>query len=231
MALGRTLIIVTIALGYTRVSTERQEASGLGLESQQRTIRAEAERRGWAVHEILTDVGSGKSVDGRPQLARAVGTLNRGEAQALIVAKLDRLSRSLVDFAQLTRTAQVNGWSIVALDIGVDTSTVNGELVANIIMALAQWERRLIGQRVKAALAVAQARGTQVGRPSGVSDQTLEQIVAMRGAGQSYRSIADAFNTARVPTAHGGRRWHPSTVQKLHRSITDDAADADAAAR
>ena len=61
------------------------------------------------------------------------------------MAKLDRLSRSLVDFAQVMATAQKEKWSINALDIGIDTSSINGELIAHIIMALAQWERRIIG--------------------------------------------------------------------------------------
>ncbi len=206
---------MTIAMGYTRVSTERQGESGLGLESQRQAINAEALRKEWTVQQIYTDVASGKSVDARPQLGRALAALDKGEAQVLVVAKLDRLSRSLIDFAGLMARAQKNGWSLVALDIGVDTSTINGELVANIIMALAQWERRLIGQRVKTALGIAKERGTHVGRVSNVSDQTREMIELLRAEGSSYREVASALNAARVPTAQGAREWHASTVRSL----------------
>lgn len=204
------------ALGYARVSTDQQGRSGLGLESQAQTIHAAAEGRGWTVQEMYVDVASGKSVDRRPELARALKVLAAGEAQVLVVAKLDRLSRSLVDFAHLMATARAEGWAVVALDIGVDTSTVNGELIANIIMSLAQWERQLIGDRIKAALSVAIERGTKVGRQENVTDQTKDMIARMRLDGRSYREIADALDAARVPTAQGGVKWHASTVRTIY---------------
>lgn len=136
-------------------------------------------------------------------------------ASILIVAKLDRLSRSLLDFAGITGQAHREGWSVVALDIGVDTSTVNGELVANIIMALAQWERQIIGQRTKDALAAVNGRGIQLGRPTVVAREAVAIIRAMRGAGASYRQVAAALNSEGVPTAQGGREWYASTVRAV----------------
>ena len=137
----------------------------------------------------------------------------------LVVAKLDRLSRSLLDFAALMAQAQRDGWSIVALDIGVDTSTVNGELVANIIMALAQWERRLIGQRTKDALAVVKRRGVKLGRPTTVTPEAVAIVNAMRGSGSSLREVAAALNRAKVPTAQGGVQWYASTVRAGARRV------------
>lgn len=203
------------AIGYSRVSTDEQGDSGAGLEAQRAAIMSEAQRRGWGEIHVYTDVASGKSTKRRPELAAAMAELEQGRASVLVVAKLDRLSRSLLDFAAITAQAHREGWSVVALDIGVDTSTVNGELVANIIMALAQWERRIIGQRTKDALAAVRGRGTKLGRPTVVAREAVAIIRAMRGAGASYRQIAATLNSEGVPTAQGGREWYASTVRAI----------------
>lgn len=202
-------------IGYCRVSTDAQWDSGAGLDAQRAAIVAEAARRGWGDVRLYVDVASGKSTRRRPKLAAALDVLSRGDAQVLVVAKLDRLSRSLLDFAALMAAAQGEGWSIIALDIGVDTSTINGELVASIIMALAQWERRIIGQRTKDALASVRGRGTKLGRPTTVTRDAVAIIAAMRGQGASLRQVAEALNSAKVPTAQGGREWYASTVRAV----------------
>ena len=202
-------------IGYCRVSTGQQGESGLGLDAQASVIRAEAERREWGEIPLFVDVASGKTTRRRPKLSAALAELAAGRARVLVVSKLDRLSRSLLDFAALMATAQREGWSIVALDIGVDTSTVNGELVANIIMALAQWERRIIGQRTKDALAEVKGRGTKLGRPTTVTRDAVAIILAMRRGGSSLREVAAALNDAGVPTAQGGREWYVSTVRAI----------------
>lgn len=207
--------LATGVIGYCRVSTDRQGESGLGLDAQAAVIKAEAERRGWADVPLFVDVASGKSTRRRAKLAAALTELSAGRARVLVVSKLDRLSRSLLDFAALMATAQREGWSIVALDIGVDTSTVNGELVANIIMALAQWERRIIGQRTRDALTEVRGRGAKLGRPTTVTRDAVAIIVAMRRGGSSLREVAAALNGAGVPTAQGGREWYASTVRAV----------------
>lgn len=203
------------AVGYIRVSTDRQGERGYGLDAQRALIEAEAEHRGWTLERVFVDVASGKSTRRRPEYAEMLRTFGRREADVLIVAKLDRLSRSLVDFAQLMATAQAEGWSVNALDIGVDTSSINGELIANIIMALAQWERRIIGQRTTVALEQVRARGTKLGRPSGIDSETLRLIRVLRDSGKSWQAIADALAREGVPTGQGGR-WHAATVRRLY---------------
>ena len=206
---------MTIAVGYCRVSTDQQGESGAGLEWQQERITDEARRRGWVLAETYVDVASGKSTRRRPELAAALADLEAGRAQVLVAAKLDRLSRSVVDFAGMVEQATEQGWSVVALDIGVDTSTTNGRMLANILMALAQWERELIGDRTRAALSAVKARGTRLGRPTTVTPEAVATIRAMRSAGTSYRKIADALNDTGVPTAQGGREWYASTVRAI----------------
>ena len=169
-----------IAIGYIRVSTDAQGERGYGLDAQADLIREEMTRREWTQGRIYVDVASGKSTKRRPQYAQAVRELSEGRAHVLVVAKLDRLSRSLLDFAALMAQSSREGWSIDALDIGVDTSTINGELIANIIMALAQWERRIIGQRTKLALGQVKHRGeVKLGRPTTVTRDAVAIITAM----------------------------------------------------
>lgn len=200
------------AILYTRVSTETQDDSGLGRSAQLTTLRGEVERRGWTVHATMQDTGSGKSTEKRPQLAHALEQLAAGEADALVVAKLDRLSRSLYDFTRIMRVAAEQDWAVVAIDIGIDTSTINGELVANIIMSLAQWERRIIVERVKAALVEAKTSGTKLGRKFGISPEVEAMLLRLHTAGHSYGEIARRMNDAGVPTAQRGQ-WRSSTVR------------------
>ncbi len=158
--------------GYVRVSTREQGDSGLGLDAQTEAIRTEASRRGWDLVDIREDVSSGKSMRKRDNLGRTLRDLRDGKADGLIVAKLDRLSRSVLDFAAVMESASAEGWSVVVIDLGVDTTTTHGELIANIMIALAQWERRIIGDRTRSALQAVKARGTKVGRKPGVSAET-----------------------------------------------------------
>lgn len=202
-------------IGYCRVSTDQQGESGLGLEAQAATIRQEAARRGWGEVRLYVDVASGKSTKKRPQFADALAVLESGKARTLVVAKLDRLSRSLLDFARLVDVAARQGWSINALDVNVDTSTTNGRMLAGIIMTLAQWEREMIGDRTRAALSAVKGRGTKLGRPTVVAREAVAIIRAMRGSGASYRQIAGTLNAEGIPTAQGGREWYASTVRAI----------------
>src|SRR5207247_3737910 len=117
-------------------------------------IQIEVHRRRWELVEVFTDAASGKSPNGRHGLQKALQALDRGRGDVLVVAKLDRLSRSLKDFAGMMDMAARKKWALVALDLGVDTTTPSGELCANVLVSLAQWERRAIGQRTKDALAI-----------------------------------------------------------------------------
>lgn len=202
-------------IGYIRVSTDEQADSGAGLAAQRKAIRDACGARGFELVEILEDAGwSGKSME-RPGISEAIERLESGQADALMVAKLDRLSRSLLDFAQLMARAQARHWTIVALDQGVDTSTPQGEMMANILATFSQFERRLIGQRTKEAMAAKKAEGVHMGRRRSVSDEVVARIVAERDSGKSLPAIADLLNSTGVPTARGGTKWFPSTVRTV----------------
>jgi DNA invertase Pin-like site-specific DNA recombinase len=203
------------AIGYIRVSTEDQASSGAGLDAQRAAITFEASRRLWTLLEIAEDAGSsGKSLKGRPGLAAALKRLEAGEADALLVSKLDRLTRSLLDFSGLMERARKQGWAIVAMDIGVDMTTPAGELVANVMASVAEWERKAIGARTREALAAKRAAGVRLGRRPTMPDDVRLRITRERLQGKSLAKIADALNADGIATAQGGARWHGSTVAK-----------------
>ena len=202
-------------VGYVRVSTEDQADSGLGLASQRAAIQAECSRRDWSLIAIREDAGiSGKKLD-RPGLALALDDVRQGRATGIVVAKLDRLSRSLVDFAGLMALAQDEGWNLVALDLGIDLSSPAGEFMAGVMASAAQWERRIIGQRTRDALAVKRQQGIRLGRPPALSPDVADRIRSAHAGGASLASIARHLNATDVPTAHGGTQWYPSTVRSV----------------
>lgn len=200
-------------IGYVRVSTEEQSTSGAGLAAQRTAIEAECLHRGWHLVEVIEDAGYSAKDLKRPGVQVALETLQQGDAGALVVAKLDRLSRSMLDFTTVMATASKQGWALVALDCAVDTTTPAGEAMANVLATFAQFERRLIGQRTREALAAKRAGGVRLGRPVSLPSAVSKRIASERKAGRSLAAIADTLNEEHVPTAQGGRQWWPSTVR------------------
>jgi DNA invertase Pin-like site-specific DNA recombinase len=208
---------MTTVIGYTRVSTEEQASSGLGLEAQRETIARYAEAHGWDV-VWYEDAGlSAKSLD-RPQLQAALSRLHvppkRRDVDGIVVAKLDRLSRSVVDFAGVLELARARKWSMVAIDLGVDISTPTGELVANVMMSVAQWERRVIGERASAAMQAAKRQGRHMGRVSTLPEATGRRLLILRRR-HTLADTADALNREGHTTATGAP-WSANTVAKVH---------------
>jgi DNA invertase Pin-like site-specific DNA recombinase len=138
-----------------------------------------------------------------------------GEGGTLMVSKLDRLSRSLVDFAGLMVSAQAGGWNLVALDLGIDLSTPAGEFMASVMASAAQWERRIIGQRTKDALAVKKSQGVRLGRRPALGPELVSELTRAYEGGAGWTAIARDLNDRGVPTAQGGKRWYPSTVRAV----------------
>lgn len=204
------------------MSSDEQARSGLSLEAQETTLRSEVERRGWEVAEVLVDDVSAKRGSVRPAFDRARKLLASGEANALLATRLDRISRSVVGFADLMAAAQDQGWQVVALDLGLDTSTTTGRMVAHILAAaaaaVAEAEREVIGQRTSAALIAKRRRGEHVGRRSLLPAKLVERITADRASGMTLIAIADSLNVDMVPTAQSGARWYASTVRAVLQS-------------
>ena len=149
--------------GYSRVSTDEQAGSRNGLEAQRSAIDAEAARRGWTVEHYADEGVSGRYINAH--LQQALQLLASGQGDGLIVAKLDRLARSIVHAANIIDAAQAQGWSLVVLDINLDLSTAAGRMMARTVVNFAEYERELISERTKAGLAAKKARGERIGRP------------------------------------------------------------------
>jgi DNA invertase Pin-like site-specific DNA recombinase len=130
-----------------------------------------------------------------------------------VVAKGDRLARSLVVLAQLLEASDRDGWSLVLIDLGVDTSTPAGRLSAQVVGAAAEYERQMIRARTRDGLAVKRSQGVRLGRPVKAQPETLERIVHLRGDGLSLKLIAETMTASGTPTPTGKPVWSTSNVQ------------------
>lgn len=216
------------AVIYVRVSTEEQAVSGLGLAAQETAARALCVSRGWTVVDVVTDAGvSGKVAPlTRPAMADAIRQLCDGSADVLVAAKLDRLSRSTVDLLGLVDHSEKCGFGIVTADAAVDSSTAAGRMVVTMLGAVAEMERRLIGERTKAALAAKAAQGARLGRPVITSNLTRQRVCVLRGFGLSLAEIAARINEEGYRTSVD-TEWTKAGVQRLVNSLKLDAqADA-----
>lgn len=197
----------TKVIGYIRVSTDKQAEHGVSLEAQQAKLTQYAALYDLELIDIIVEDGgvSAKTLD-RPGLQRALGMLRKGQANALLVAKLDRLTRSVRDIGTLVEGDLVKGkWSLLSVAEQVDTRSAGGRMVLNVLMTIAQWERETIGERTAEALAYKRNQGqrTSLHAPYGsriaedgktlVVDQNeqalLGSIREARSQGLSQRAI------------------------------------------
>ncbi|QHC56197.1 recombinase family protein [Rathayibacter tanaceti] len=177
-----------------------------------------AERNGWDIVGWYEDDGvSGKTTD-RPGLQSALATLRSRKARVadgLVAAKLDRVSRSVGDFGDLLDLSHRQRWAIAVLDFDLDTSTATGRLIAGMVVQIAQWEREMIGERTKAALAVKRAEGVQLGKPSTIPSDVCALILHRKAAGLSLNAIARSLDADGVPTPSGTGQWRHAVVGRV----------------
>lgn len=205
----------TKLIGYIRVSTDKQIESGAGLEAQIAYIEGEAKRRGSELEIVSEGEGaSGKSMSKRSALNEAMARLDKGEASALIVYKLDRLTRSVADFLMILERSRKGKWALVIGDLSIDTSTPMGEAMATISATFAQLERKRIGERTRDGLAQKKLQGVVLGRPVLMSEQAVKKIIDLHAQGLSINAIARQMNAQGIPTSQGGAHWYPSTISK-----------------
>lgn len=201
-------------IGYVRASTSKQDVSP---EVQADALEREAARQGWALTIWREEAASAKSLKNRPVLAEALARLKSGGYDALAVSKLDRLSRSVADFAAMLETANRQGWGLICLDLGIDTRTIAGAAMAQVTCAFAEMERKKIAERTSAAMQLKAAAGQHMGRRSALSLDTVRRIISEREAGLSMARIADQLNQDGVKTATD-KTWHASTIRQVLQS-------------
>jgi len=207
----------TAAVGYVRVSTSEQAMSGLGLAAQKRTIRLYCEMNGLKVSKIYEDRGiTGSTMKGRDGLSEALRAVQERGGH-LVVAKLDRLTRSVRDALKLMSDADSSGWSLHSVAEKLDTASAMGRFVTTIIAAIAELERGMISERTKAALKEAQAKGVHVGqRPvaSHLDPDTVLDMVTMVRTGTSMRKTAQVMNNLGLKTKLGCQ-WSTNAVKRM----------------
>lgn len=203
-------------VGYVRVSTNKQE---VGPEVQAAQLRAWADLAGnWSLELRQESAASAATMDKRPVLAQALRDLREGHADVLAVSKLDRLTRSVADFSAILANAEREGWHVVCLDLGVDTTTITGRAMAQVTAVFAEMERRRISERVRESMARIKAEtGKHMGRPSEISDEAITRAVFLYGLGLSLQDVADVLNDEGIKTPRGGQWWPARVAAALRR--------------
>lgn len=216
--------VQNLLVPYRRVSTREQADRGAGLDAQRTQIGFGLQmREATAVTWDCVDRGkSGKNLK-RDGLDTALKLIEAGEAGGIIVSKLDRLSRSLLDFAYLMARADKEGWNIVILDLGVDLRTPAGKAMAQMLAIFAEFERNVISQRTKDGLAEKRSQGVILGRRRTMSNELLAAIIGMYQSEGTYSAVARWLNEAQVPTEQGGKMWYPMVISKVVNSSAGQA--------
>ena len=198
-------------IGYVTLSPDAQPSDA---DVSVHAIEAACERSEWELIEVVTDRENGVSSLERPGLSRALEQIADGQARGLVVSDLRRLSRSIVDLGALVEWFRDAHAALVALDLGIDTSTPTGHELAATLVKLSGWERERIARRARSGLAAVPTPAKPGGRAA-VADRPalLERINAMRAANMTLQAIADQLNAEGVPTMRGGQMWRPSSVQ------------------
>src|ERR1700692_2570888 len=197
------------AIGYVRVSTDRQAEQGVSLEAQEAKIRAMATVQSAELHDVIVDGGESAKSLNRPGLQRLLGLVNDGKIEAVIVAKLDRLTRSVKDLCGLLELFEKRKVALISVAESLDTGSAAGRLVITIMGAVSQWEREAIGERTRDALRHKKSNGECVGNiefgfrlakdgkhlePEPKEQAVVTAIHRLRKRGQSLRGIAATLN-------------------------------------
>lgn len=194
-----------VDLVYARVSTDDQT---IGMDVQRDALTAAQPDALWFADEGI----SGCTME-RPELLNALKLLRDGAARSLTVYRLDRLSRSLLDFCEIVNSSVKEGWRLRVQDCPeIDPETPFGEMMLSMLAVFAQFERRLISQRTKDGLARVRAEGTRLGRPPAIPDVLRARIREMIST-HSLREIAAILNEERVPCGHGAAAWTHNSVR------------------
>jgi DNA invertase Pin-like site-specific DNA recombinase len=222
------------AIGYVRVSTDRQAEQGISLEAQEAKIRAMATVQGVELFEVIVDGGESAKNLNRPGLRRLLTLVDSGKVKAVIVAKLDRLTRSVKDLCNLLELFEKRGVALISVAESLDTASAAGRLVITIMAAVSQWEREAIGERTRDALRHKRSTGERVGNirfgfrlspdgkhvePDPGEQGVLTEIRHLRQSGHTMRGIAAALNRQSLRTRRGSA-WRLEHVARIIKQAT-----------
>lgn len=220
------------AYGYVRVSTEDQGRSGLSLDHQRRKVEGYADLHDLPMADVVEDVASAKTLK-RDGLTALLARLKSGDV--VIVAKLDRLTRSVRDLADVLDLFTRRGASLVSVGEHLDTGSAAGRLVLNVMASVSQWEREAIAERTSDALQARKRRGLVATSeaPYGYMADAERRLVAcpheqhvlaamreLRGQGLSTRATAASLNAQGFTTRAGGA-WRQEYVSRIERASSE----------
>jgi site-specific DNA recombinase len=223
------------AIGYVRVSTDKQADHGVSLEAQAEKIRAMAVVHNGNLVDIIVDGGESAKSLNRPGMARLLALVDAGGVQTVIIAKLDRLTRSVKDLCTLLERFERRRVALISVAESLDTGSAAGRLVLNIMTAVSQWEREAMGERTRDALSYKRNRGERVGNipfgsrladdgqhlePDPAEQTALAEIQRLRNAGTAMRRIATCLNES----AYRTRRGTPWRLESVARVLNGAAA-------
>lgn len=179
---------------YVRVSTDDQKAD-LQLDG----LRQYAQARGLTVWKEYVDEGQSGAKTSRPALNEMLADARRGKFNAVVVWKIDRLGRSVSHLLHILTELQSLDIAFVSLQEAIDTSTPAGRMVFTFLGAVAEFERAIIAERVKAGMQAAKARGKKMGRPN--ADFDMERAARLKSDGLGVREIAFAMGVSKSTAA------------------------------
>jgi site-specific DNA recombinase len=222
----------TRTVAYLRVSTDKQADHGVSLEAQRAKVHAYAELFDLELVAIEVDAGESAKSLRRPALARALAMLRDGSANALLVVKLDRLTRSVRDLCDLVDDYFRDGkHALLSVGEQVDTRSAAGRMVLNMLTVIGQWEREAIGERTSVAMQHKASRGEFTGGtaapygydladdgvalvPVEAEQVTIAEARSLRAGGLSLRRIAEMLESRGLRTRNG-RRFAAEQVARM----------------
>jgi len=222
----------TRAVAYLRVSTEKQADKGVSLEAQAANVRAYAQLYELELVDVVVDAGASAKTLDRPGLQKALEMFRSGQAEAFLVAKLDRLTRSVVHLGQLVEDFFADGkWALLSVGEQIDTRSAAGRLVLNVLASVSQWEREAIGERTSAAMQHKATLGEYCGgkppfgfalAPDGerLMENAAEQEVLitarkLRSGGHSFRAVARELSARGFRSRSGTPFSHMQVVRMV----------------
>lgn len=207
-------------VGYVRASRWGRGSPRDSLAEQRAELDRAAAAAAFELAEVHSDATAGRSLD-RPGLQTALEACRRGEAGGIVVTSLDRLTRSLDDLADLVAEARAGGFTIVALENGLDLRRPDGRLVAEVLAEASGWGRRsLVRERAREVLGRRDGRRGR-GRPSSTPPDLAERIRELRRGGATLQAICDTLNAEGVPTPRGGALWRPTSLRAVLRPLQE----------
>jgi site-specific DNA recombinase len=214
-------------IGYARVSTDEQASEGVSMAAQRTRIEAYCVAKDWDLVSVEADPGMSAKDMKRPGLQAILQAVRSRRVAAIVVYKLDRLTRSVLDLNRIVELLDKHNVALVSMQESLDATTPTGRLMLNLLASVSQWEREIIGQRTKEAMSYLKEQKQAYCRPVYGYDmvegrlhenkheqKVIAQVKAWRQQGRPYRHIAAQLNDEGVPTKRGGT-WAAMTIRNI----------------